>query len=77
MTKTNRSSRPAARVVPIRKAATLETVRLVCPDSAQAGLISESFGLPTIDGDGIRDLHRQLMIDTADSLKDGLGERAM
>ena len=77
MTKTNRSSRPSARVVPIRKAATLETVRLVCPDSAQAGLISESFGLPVIDGDGIRDLHRRMILDTADSLKEGLGERAM
>lgn len=77
MTKTNRSSRPSARVVPLRKAVTLQTVRLVCPDSAQAALISESFGLPVIDSDGIRDLHRQMVVDTAESLSEGLGERAM
>lgn len=77
MTKTNRSSHPSARVVPLRKAVTLQTVRLVCPDSAQAALISESFGLPLIDCDGIRALHRQMIVDTAESLSEGLGERAM
>lgn len=77
MTKTNRSSRPSARVVPLRKAVTLQTVRLVCPDSAQAALISESFGLPVIDSDGVRDLHRKMIVDTAESLSEGLGERAM
>lgn len=77
MTKTNRSSRPSARVVHLRKAVTLQTVRLVCPDSAQAALISESFGLPVIDSDGIRDLHRKMIVDTAESLSEGLGERAM
>lgn len=77
MTKTARSSRQSARVVPIRKGATLDMVRLCCPDASQATLISESFGLPVLDSDGIRDLHEKLIIETADALNEGLGERAM
>jgi hypothetical protein len=52
-------------------------VRLACPDAAQANRISNSFGLATLDSDGIRDLHEQLIIETAQALKDGLSERAM
>ena len=77
MTKTARSSRASARVIPLRKGTTLEMVRLACPDSAQAQRISESFGLAILDSDGIRDLHERLIIETADALKDGLSERAM
>jgi hypothetical protein len=52
-------------------------VRLCSPDASQASLISESFGLPVLDSDGIRDLHEKLIIETADALNEGLGERAM
>ncbi|MET3793398.1 hypothetical protein [Aquamicrobium terrae] len=71
------NSRPSARVVPLRKGTTLEMIRLACPDAAQASLISESFGLPVLDSDGIRDLHEKLIIETASALDEGLGERAM
>lgn len=77
MTKTARASRQSARVVPLRKGTTIEMVRLCCPDASQASLISESFGLPVLDSDGIRDLHEKLIIETADALNEGLGERAM
>lgn len=77
MTKTTRSPRQSARVVPLRKSATMEMVRLCCPDASQATLISESFGLPVLDSDGIRVLHEKLIIETADALHEGLGERAM
>lgn len=77
MTKTARAPRQPARVVPLRKGTTLEMVRLACPDATQALLISESFGLPVLDSDGIRDLHEKLIIETADALNEGLGERAM
>ena len=70
-------SRSSARVVPHRKGTTLQMVRLACPDSGQCTLISESFGLPVLDSDGIRDLHEKLIVDTAAALKEGLGERAM
>ncbi|QDG94467.1 hypothetical protein NIBR502774_18115 (plasmid) [Rhizobium sp. NIBRBAC000502774] len=70
-------SRQPARVVQLRKGATLEMVRLTCPDAAQALLIAESFGNTVVDSDGIRDLHERLIIETADSLSEGLGERAM
>jgi len=56
---------------------TLEMVRVCCPDGNQASLISESFGLPVLDSDGIRDLHDRMFVETADALGDGLGERAM
>ncbi|ASS60128.1 hypothetical protein E0H39_34880 [Rhizobium leguminosarum bv. viciae] len=71
------TNRPAARVVPLRKGTTLEMVRLTCPDTAQAMLIAESFGTAVVDSDGIRELHERLIIETADSLSDGLGEKAM
>ncbi|RWK26992.1 hypothetical protein [Mesorhizobium sp.] len=77
MTKTARTSRQSARVVPLRKGTTLEMVRLCCPDASQVSLISESFGLAVLDSDGIRDLHEKLIIETADALGEGLGERAM
>lgn len=69
--------RPSARVVQLRKGATLEMVRLTCPDATQASLIAESFGTAVVDGDGIRDLHGQLIADSAQSLSEGIGERAM
>ncbi|NEJ81537.1 hypothetical protein GR268_33305 [Rhizobium leguminosarum] len=71
------TNRPAARVAPLRKGATLEMVRLTCPDTAQAMLIAESFGTAVVDSDGIRELHERLIIETADSLSEGLGEKAM
>ncbi len=77
MTKSAAAPRQAAKVVQLRKGTTLEMVRLCCPDARQATLISESFGLPVLDGDGIRELHRRLIVETADSLGEGLGERAM
>ncbi|MEH6953021.1 hypothetical protein V4R08_17515 (plasmid) [Nitrobacter sp. NHB1] len=77
MTKTARSPRSAARVIPLRRGTTLEMVRLVCPDSAQTLRISESFGLAVLDSNGIRDLHARLVVETADALKEGLSDRAM
>ena len=77
MAKTATVSHAPARVVPLRKGPTLEMVRLACPDAAQAARISESFGLPVLDGDGIRETHVRLVVETADVLGDGLGERAM
>ena len=77
MTTNARPSRQSGKIVQLRKGASLEMVRLACPDSAQASLISESFGLPVIDSDGIRDLHHQIIVDTAESLNEGLGDRAM
>ena len=77
MAKTAQSPRESARVVPLRKGTTIEMTRLACPDQQQALLISESFGLPVLDGDGIRDMHERLIVETAASLQDGLGERAM
>mgnify|MGYP000589617395 FL=1 len=77
MTSNARSPRQSGKIVQLRKGASLEMVRLACPDSAQASLISESFGLPVIDSDGIRDLHEKLIVDTAAALNEGLGERAM
>ena len=77
MAKTATVSRTPARVVPLRKGTTLEMVRLACPDAAQAARISESFGLPVLDGDGIREVHTRLVTETAEVLGDGLGERAM
>lgn len=69
--------RPTARVVPLRKGTTLEMVRLACPDAAQAIRIAEGFGLPILDSDGIRELHERVIVETADALAEGLGERAM
>ena len=69
--------RHTARVVQLRKGTTLEMVRLACPDATQATRISESFGLAVLDSNGIRDLHERLIVETADSLSEGLAERAM
>ena len=77
MAKSATQSRQPARLVQLPKGATLEMVRLTCPDAAQAMAIAESFGTAVIDGNGIRDLHERLIIETADSLSEGLGERAM
>ena len=77
MTKTARSSRQPAKPVQLRKGATLEMVKLTCPDAAQATRISGSFGLAVLDSDGVRDLHERLIVETAESLREGLGERAM
>ena len=77
MTSNARPSRQSGKIVQLRKGASLEMVRLACPDSAQASLISESFGLPVIDSDGIRDLHHKIIVETAESLNEGLGDRAM
>ena len=77
MTCTAQSSRRSANVTQLRKGASLEMVRLACPDSDQASLISESFGLAVIDGDGIRELHHKIIVDTAEALNEGLGDRAM
>ncbi len=77
MTKTGRSPRTTARVIPLRRAVTLEMVRLTCPDATQALRIAESFGLVILDSDGIRELHEHLIVETAIALKDGLSERAM
>ncbi|MCW0001808.1 hypothetical protein OE766_26695 [Pararhizobium sp. YC-54] len=71
------TTRQSARVVQLRKGATLEMVRLTCPDSAQALKIAESFGTAIVDSDGIRDLHERLISETSDALSEGLGERAM
>lgn len=77
MTKTVRSTRTSARVVPLRRGTTLEMVRLVCPDASQVTLISESFGLPVLDSQGIRDLHERFIIETNEALREGLSDRAM
>lgn len=69
--------RQTARVVQLRKGTTLEMVRLACPDAAQALMIAESFGSPVLDSNGIRDLHERMIVETAEALGEGLGERAM
>jgi hypothetical protein len=74
---TNSRSTQKARLAKSQRATTLEMVRHACPDTAQALRISESFGLAVIDSDGIRDLHRGQLIESADALKDGLAEKAM
>ncbi|PDT33873.1 hypothetical protein CO671_22890 [Rhizobium sp. M10] len=77
MAKPASSPRQSPRVVQLRKGATIEMVRLTCPDASQALKIAESFGTAVIDSDGIRDLHERLIIETADGLADGLGDKAM
>ncbi|MBG21739.1 MAG: hypothetical protein CML31_17630, partial [Rhizobiales bacterium] len=72
-----RAPRTSARVVQLRRGTTVEMIRLVCPDAAQATRIAESFGLTILDSDGIRDLHQRLITETADALGEGLSERAM
>ena len=77
MSSSTRSTKTKARVVQLRKGTTLEMVRLCCPDANQAALISESFGLAVLDSDGIRDFHERTLIESADTLSDGLSEKAM
>ena len=77
MNKPSNTPRSTARIVALRKGATLEMVRLTCPDSAQALKIAESFGVAVIDGDGIRALHESLIRQTADAFAEALGDRAM
>lgn len=69
--------RSASTFVPPRKPTTLQMVQFSCPDGAQCALISENFGRTLLDGQGIRDLHHNLVVDSAKALEDGLGERAM
>ncbi|MBP2449858.1 hypothetical protein [Rhizobium leguminosarum] len=71
------TKRSSARVVQLRKGATVEMVRLTCPDAAQAIKIAEGFGTAVIDSDGIRDLHQRLLTDTAEALGEGVGEKAI
>lgn len=66
-----------SRVTQLRKGTTIEMVRLCCPDTGQASLISESFGLTLLDSDGIRAFHERSLIEGAESLADGLSEKAM
>ena len=54
-----------------QRATTLEMVRHACPDSPQALRISESFGLAIVDSDGIRELHRGQLIESADGVPHG------
>lgn len=77
MSSSTRSTKSKARVVPLRKGTTLEMVRLCCPDGNQAALISESFGLPALDSDGIREFHERSLIEGADNLSEGLSDKAM
>lgn len=70
-------TRARARAGQTRKGTTLEMVRLCCPDSNQASLISESFGLPVLDSDGIREFHERRLIEGADTLSEGLSDKAM
>jgi len=77
MAKTARVFRPSADVVQLRKATSLEMVRLCCPDAAQIERICESFGLVAPSSDGIREKHERLIIETAESFGEGFGERAM
>ena len=60
-----------------RRGTTLEMVRLSCPDATQASKIATSFGTAVVDSEGIRSLHERLIVETAESLSEGLGEKAM
>ncbi|MBB3458800.1 hypothetical protein FHT86_007126 [Rhizobium sp. BK313] len=77
MAKQAPSNRSSARVPQLRKGASLEMVRLTCPDTAQALKIAESFGTTVVDSDGIRNEHEQLITASSASLAEGLGEKAM
>jgi len=70
-------NRQSTHILKLRKGATLEMVRLTCPDATQALAIAESFGTAVADGDGVRALHERLINETADALSEGIGERAM
>lgn len=77
MVKPSNPNRSNARSSHPRKSATLEMIRLSCPDATQALRIAESFGAAIVDSDGIRSLHERLIVETAESLSEGLGEKAM
>jgi hypothetical protein len=77
MTRTDSSKKNPARAAKSQRGATIEMVRLCCPDSVQATRISESFGLTVLDSDGIRTLHQRITTESADALSEGLSERAM
>lgn len=77
MTSTPRSTMAKARGIQSRRATTLEMVRLCCPTATQASLISESFGLAVLDSDGIRAFHERTLIESADTLSEGLSDKAM
>jgi len=67
----------SAKSAPPKRSATLETLRLIAPSATQAQKIAENFGLEPVDGDGIKLLHHDLLVETADALKDHLNERAL
>ena len=77
MAKPSTPNRSNAKVSQSRRGTTLEMVRLSCPDATQAQKIAESFGTAVVDSDGIRSLHERLIVETAESLSEGLGEKAM
>lgn len=77
MAKPSTPNRSNPRSSQSRRGTTLEMVRLSCPDATQAFKIAESFGTALVDGDGIRNLHERLIVETAESLSEGLGEKAM
>src|SRR5690554_1218017 len=77
MSGTTRQPKTRVRAAQTRKGTTLEMVRLCCPDGNQASLISESFGLPVLDSDGIREFHQRSLIEGADILSEGLSDKAM
>ena len=77
MTRTDSSKKNPQRAAKTQRGATIEMVRLTCPDSVQATRISESFGLAVLDSDGIRTLHQRITSEGADALSEGLSERAM
>ena len=69
--------RRTASVIPLRRPATLDMVRLASPSTDQIEHIVRCFGLSDVDGDDIRRTHHDLIVNAAGSLADGLGERAM
>ncbi len=77
MAKAPQTSRQPAGVVQLRKATTMEMVRLTCPDARQMTVIAERFGLPVLDSDDIREKHEHLIVESAGALKEGVGERAI
>lgn len=65
-----------AQVVPLRRAVTIDMVRLTAPDNGTIEKITQAFGLEDVDGAGIQETHRAIITDAAGSLE-SLGERAM
>lgn len=77
MTRTDSSNKNPPNAAKTKRSATIEMVRLTCPDSVQASRISESFGLAVLDSDGIRLTHERVTIEGAEALSEGLSEKAM